>query len=48
MFQIFLGWCGDRKYLTAGVIYAICMVLCGIVTACVPLLKTYVVSVANL
>lgn len=43
-FQIFLGWCGDRN-VSAGVIYAICMGLCGIVTACVPLFKTYVVCV---
>lgn len=42
--QIFLGWCGDQKHISAGVIYAICMGLCGIVTACVPLFKSYVVS----
>lgn len=40
--QIILGWLGDRKYLTAGVIYAVCMGFCGIVTALVPLLKSYV------
>lgn len=43
--QIFLGWCGDQKFVTAGVIYAICMGLCGIATACVPLFKSYVVGV---
>lgn len=42
--EILLGWCGDRKNMTAGVIYAICMGMCGIVTACVPLFKSYVVS----
>lgn len=41
--EIILGWCGDRKYITAGLIYAICMLFCGLVTALVPLLKTYVV-----
>lgn len=42
--QIFLGWCGDRKMVSAGVIYAICMGLCGIATAMVPLFKSYVVG----
>lgn len=42
-FQIILGWSGDKKFLTPGIIYAICMGLCGIVTALVPLLKTYMV-----
>ncbi|KAJ6635494.1 Monocarboxylate transporter 12, partial [Pseudolycoriella hygida] len=40
--EIILGWFGDKKYLTAGVIYAICMGCCGITTALVPLLKSYV------
>ncbi|KAG4077718.1 hypothetical protein HA402_004177 [Bradysia odoriphaga] len=40
--EIILGWFGDKKYLTAGVIYAICMGFCGITTALVPLMKSYV------
>lgn len=43
--EIILGWCGDRKTISAGMIYAICMLFCGLVTGLVPLLKTYVVSV---
>lgn len=31
--------------MTAGMIYAICMGLCGIATACVPFMKTFVVGV---
>lgn len=42
--EIILGWFGDRKCITAGLIYAICMIFCGIVTGLVPLLKSYVVS----
>lgn len=41
--EIILGYFGDKKFLTAGMIYAICMVLCGIVTGLVPLLTTYTV-----
>lgn len=43
--EIFLGWCGDRKHMSAGVIYAICMGFCGLVTALVPLMKTLDVSI---
>lgn len=42
--EIMLGWSGDRKFITAGMIYAICMVFCGIVTGLVPLLHTFTVS----
>lgn len=41
--EIILGWFGDQKFLTAGMIYAICMVFCGVVTGLVPLLVTYTV-----
>lgn len=41
--EIMLGWFGDRKFLTAGMIYAICMVLCGIATGLVPLFPSYTV-----
>jgi hypothetical protein len=39
--QIILGWAGDRKEFSANGIYAICMGLCGIVVAIVPLLSSY-------
>lgn len=42
--EIILGWFGDRKSLSAGMIYAVCMVFCGIVCALVPLLTSYTVS----
>lgn len=42
--EIILGWFGDRKFITAGMIYAICMVFCGLVTGLVPLLNTFSVN----
>lgn len=39
--QIGLGWAGDRPWINAGLVYAVCMGLCGAVIALVPLLKTY-------
>ncbi|XP_055314632.1 uncharacterized protein LOC129575272 isoform X6 [Sitodiplosis mosellana] len=39
--EIILGWFGDRKFMTAGMIYAICMVFCGLVTGLVPLLPSF-------
>lgn len=43
--EIILGWLGDRKWISAGFIYGICMLFCGVVTGLVPLLKTYIVSI---
>lgn len=45
--EILLGWSGDRKFISAGMIYAICMLFCGLVTGLVPLLKTYGVSIGQ-
>lgn len=42
--EIILGWFGDRKVISPGMIYAICMVFCGLVTGLVPLLTSYSVS----
>lgn len=42
--EIFLGWLGDREGITAGMIYAICMLFCGLITALMPLFPTYGVS----
>uniref|UniRef100_A0AAG5CPY1 Major facilitator superfamily (MFS) profile domain-containing protein n=1 Tax=Anopheles atroparvus TaxID=41427 RepID=A0AAG5CPY1_ANOAO len=39
--EIVLGWMGDRKSVNANYTYAICMALCGLVTALVPLFKDY-------
>ncbi|XP_051161542.1 uncharacterized protein LOC127281720 [Leptopilina boulardi] len=35
--EIFLGWAGDRAWVNASMVYAICMFLCGTVTAMIPL-----------
>lgn len=43
--EIFLGWLGDRKCLSVGLIYGICMVFCGLITGLVPLFKTFIVSI---
>lgn len=40
-FQILLGWAGDWQWVDAGCVYACCMLLCGCVTAVVPLLTSY-------
>lgn len=40
--EIILGWLGDR--ISAGTIYAFCMLFCGIVTGLIPLVKSYWVS----
>lgn len=39
--EILLGWIGDWECVNASLIYAICMVLCGLVTALLPLLTSY-------
>jgi MFS family permease len=39
--QIVLGWAGDQPRLNAGVIYAVCMAMCGVMTAFIPLLSSY-------
>uniref|UniRef100_A0A182MPH1 Major facilitator superfamily (MFS) profile domain-containing protein n=1 Tax=Anopheles culicifacies TaxID=139723 RepID=A0A182MPH1_9DIPT len=39
--EVVLGWMGDRKSVNANYTYAICMALCGLVTALVPLFKDY-------
>lgn len=35
--QIFLGWAGDRAWVNASIVYAVCMALCGAVTALIPI-----------
>lgn len=35
--EIFLGWAGDRAWVNASMVYAVCMFLCGTVTAMIPL-----------
>lgn len=37
-----LGWLGDRSWVNAGIVYAFCMGLCGIVTALVPVFNSYI------
>lgn len=45
--EIILGWFGDKKFMTAGMIYAVCMVFCGLVTGLVPLLPTFTVRISR-
>ncbi|XP_058452144.1 uncharacterized protein LOC131430898 isoform X2 [Malaya genurostris] len=40
--EVALGWMGDRKSVNATLTYAICMGLCGLVTALVPLFSDYI------
>lgn len=35
--QILLGWAGDRAWVNASIVYAVCMALCGTVTALIPI-----------
>ncbi|XP_039754030.1 monocarboxylate transporter 4-like [Pararge aegeria] len=39
--EILLGWVGDWECVNPSLVYAVCMVLCGIVTTIMPLLRTY-------
>ncbi|XP_076759668.1 monocarboxylate transporter 9 isoform X2 [Xylocopa sonorina] len=34
--EILLGWAGDRAWVNASTVYAVCMALCGAVTALIP------------
>lgn len=38
--QIFLGWAGDRAWVNASLVYAVCMILCGAVTGLIPMVVT--------
>ncbi|XP_069358645.1 monocarboxylate transporter 9-like [Maniola hyperantus] len=40
--EIILGWIGDWECVNASLVYAVCMILCGLVTVVVPLLSTYI------
>ncbi|CAD6215863.1 GSCOCG00000679001-RA-CDS [Cotesia congregata] len=35
--EIFLGWAGDRAWVNASIVYALCMICCGIATSLIPL-----------
>ncbi|KAK2588248.1 hypothetical protein KPH14_004278 [Odynerus spinipes] len=35
--EILLGWAGDRDWANASIVYAVCMALCGAVTALIPM-----------
>lgn len=37
--EIFLGWAGDRAWVNPSMVYAICMALCGAMTAMIPLVS---------
>ncbi|XP_038211785.1 monocarboxylate transporter 1-like [Zerene cesonia] len=44
--EILLGWVGDWECVNPSLVYAGCMVLCGIVTLLVPLLTSYITLAA--
>ncbi|XP_043585209.1 uncharacterized protein LOC122568944 [Bombus pyrosoma] len=35
--EILLGWAGDRAWVNASIVYAVCMAFCGAVTALIPM-----------
>ncbi|XP_043796001.1 uncharacterized protein LOC122716716 isoform X2 [Apis laboriosa] len=35
--EILLGWAGDKAWVNASIVYAVCMALCGAVTALIPM-----------
>ncbi|KOC60127.1 Monocarboxylate transporter 12 [Habropoda laboriosa] len=35
--EILLGWAGDRAWVNASMVYAVCMAICGAVTALIPM-----------
>ncbi|KAG7189710.1 hypothetical protein KM043_017378 [Ampulex compressa] len=35
--EIILGWAGDRAWVNASIVYAVCMALCGAVTGLIPI-----------
>ncbi|XP_059471974.1 monocarboxylate transporter 9-like isoform X2 [Neocloeon triangulifer] len=39
--EIVLGWVGDKTWISANHVYAICMVICGAATALIPLFTDY-------
>ncbi|XP_026686036.1 uncharacterized protein LOC103518815 [Diaphorina citri] len=41
LFQIALGWAGDREWVNANLVYAVSMALCGAALVLVPLIKSY-------
>ncbi|XP_049857262.1 monocarboxylate transporter 13-like isoform X2 [Schistocerca gregaria] len=40
--MVILGWMGDRPKVNAVAVYAVCMTVCGLCTAVVPLVHTYI------
>lgn len=40
--EIILGWAGDREELNPNIVYAICMLLCGVSVLMIPFFNTYV------
>ncbi|XP_053594976.1 uncharacterized protein LOC103573997 [Microplitis demolitor] len=38
--EIFLGWAGDRAWVNASIVYALCMIFCGIATSLIPLVTS--------
>lgn len=39
--EVIVGWLGDRSWMNLNILYAFCMVVCGLSTALVPFLSNY-------
>ena len=39
--EVMIGWIGDQQWTNLNALYALCMLACGIATACVPFLSFY-------
>ena len=39
--EVAVGWLSDQKYISSIGLYAVCMLLCGLVTAIIPLISSF-------
>ena len=39
--EVGVGWLSDQKWVSSLVLYSVCMLVCGLVTAIIPLLTSY-------
>ena len=39
--EVMIGWIGDQEWTNLNALYALCMLACGVATACVPFLTLY-------
>ena len=39
--EVIIGWIGDQTWVSSHILYAICMILCAVSTALMPLVESY-------